>query len=98
MAKKKSSKKSENDFLPRKGDMTISELSEEMDALETVIGDIRSVLKTMAAERVPEINVDGIQKLPRAKDLLREFSGNVWMGLHRARIKAGKTTRLPVSE
>lgn len=98
MATKKTSKKIENDFLPRKGDMTIAQLSAEMDSLETVIGDIRSVLETMGKDKIPQINVDGIQKLPRAKSLLREFSGNVWMGLHRARIAAGLPTRLPVSK
>jgi hypothetical protein len=98
MAAKKTSKKIESDFLPRKGDMTNAELSAEMNDLETVIGDIRNVLKSMADDKLATINIDGIQKLPRAKALLREFSGNVWMGLHRARIAAGLPTRLPVSK
>lgn len=98
MAVKKSGKKSAGDALPRKGDMTRQQLIEEMDDFERVIGDVRSVLKSMADDKIDEINVDGIQKLPRAKELMREFSGNVWMGLHRARIAAGKPTRLPVSK
>ena len=77
--------------------MTHQQLSAAMDELDGVIGEVRSVLESMSKDKIDVINVDGIQKLPRANELLREFSGNVWMGLHRARIKAGKPTRLPVS-
>jgi hypothetical protein len=94
---KKKGEKFEKEFLPRKGDMTRAEIIADMTEFEQIIGDIRNVLQSMADDKIDSINVDGIQKVPRAKELLREVSGNIWMGLHRARIKLGKPTRLPVS-
>jgi hypothetical protein len=94
---KKKGQKFEKEFLPRKGDMTIAELTTAMNELDQIIGDVRGILKSMAEDKIDAINVDGIQKVPRAKELLQELSGNIWMGLHRARVKLGKATRLPVS-
>jgi hypothetical protein len=97
MAPKKARKKIEKDFLPRKGDLTVFQLTADIAALETLLGELKGMQKSMRDDKIDALNVDGIQKYSRAMDLLKEYSGNVWHALYRARLALGKTTRLPVS-
>jgi hypothetical protein len=97
MAPKKKPEKSEKDFLPRKGDLSAFQLSADIASLEALVGDLKAMQKAMHADKIDAINVDGIQKFSRALGVLKEYSGNVWHALYRARLALGKPTRLPVS-
>jgi hypothetical protein len=97
MAPKKKPEKPEKDFLPRKGDLSAFQLSADIASLEALLGDLKAMGEAMRKDKIDSVNVDGIQKFPRAMDVLKEYSGNVWHALYRARLALGKPTRLPVS-
>jgi hypothetical protein len=87
MAKKKSRAADEKNYLPRKDDMTYTELVAAISGMESAIGELKGYAKEMHDSKHSVLNIDGIQKLPRAKQLLEEFAANVWHAVRRANIK-----------
>lgn len=84
MAAKKKSKK---EYLPRKDELSVADINTKIAGIEAVLGEMRAYVQEMQRDGFEELTVDGVQKLPNATTMLREFALNLRHAIGRARLR-----------
>ncbi len=84
MAAKKRQKK---EYLPRKDQLTPKEITDKIASIETVLGEMRTYVQEMQRDGFEDLTVDGVQKLPNATTMMREFALNLRHAIGRARLR-----------
>lgn len=79
--------KKQHASLIRRGDFAISELSESAKKLEELAAQLRALVTEAEKAKMKSLRIDGITKLPRGLDLIRDFAANVNQSLFKAKFK-----------
>lgn len=71
--------------LLRRGDMSVAELRTNAKKLNELAAQLTALADNAAQEKVESLRIDGITKLGRGMELVRDFTANVTQSLFKAK-------------